>query len=222
MYTVLLYKYIHTYIYACLLPYNELTTSINCESLSLMHTLKTSEVLTTGLTNLLQLESRSSYRRLASGLPATAPCTTRAENSQTRIVSTAIGDMSTNNLSEDAFRDLLTEKDVLGAFGAASSSASVRVSVDARLRANSLTIQASSSCDNTAPYRKGRSHVTKKLGIRTKYIKDFISDTATHKQGTKIITSNNRIWFFLSWMTFESPKSNQNLFSLDNFIIIPI
>lgn len=53
-------------------------------SLSLMQTRRTSVVLTTGRTSLLQLERRSSQRRLASGLPAvTARTRQQAASHQT-------------------------------------------------------------------------------------------------------------------------------------------
>ena len=46
-----------------------LTTSISCDSLSFILTVSGSVVFCTGLTSLLQLESRSSQSRLASGFP---------------------------------------------------------------------------------------------------------------------------------------------------------
>ena len=46
-----------------------LTTSISCDSLSFILTVRGSVVFCTGLTSLLQLESRSSQSRLASGFP---------------------------------------------------------------------------------------------------------------------------------------------------------
>lgn len=48
-----------------------LTTSMSCDSFSFMDTRRTSLVFTTGLTSLLQLDKRSSYSLLASGLPDT-------------------------------------------------------------------------------------------------------------------------------------------------------